>query len=151
MNNLFLQRMTSLKYALLLCIVAAGFAGCEEQAIGYLQTDNALYVPDRMDIRLTLDEELDAYRIYNVAPWVSPKMQGVIGTSPIYFEIAGVESTDGDPEMFRSLLTIRGGGRMEFPLVSDIPVGEYRISVRICNEGHSRILENAFTFIVKEK
>lgn len=54
------------------------------------------------------------YRIYNVAPWVSPKMQGVIGTNPIRYEIAGVESADGDAEMFRSLLTVRGGGRMEF-------------------------------------
>lgn len=91
------------------------------------------------------------YRIYNVAPWVSPKMQGVIGTNPIRYEIAGVESADGDAEMFRSLLTVRGGGRMEFPLVSDITPGEYRISIRVSNEGHSRVLENIFTFNVKEK
>ena len=99
----------------------------------------------------SFDEELDAYRIYNVAPWVSPKMQGVIGTNPIRYEIAGVESADGDAEMFRSLLTVRGGGRMEFPLVSDITPGEYRISIRVSNEGHSRVLENIFTFNVKEK
>ena len=53
--------------------------------------------------------------------------------------------------MFRSLLTVRGGGRMEFPLVSDITPGEYRISIRVSNEGHSRVLENIFTFNVKEK
>lgn len=133
------------------CLLVAGFAGCSEPQIGYLQTVNAVYVPDRMDIRLVLDEELDAYRIYNVAPWVSPQMQGVIGTNPIRYEIAGVESPDGDAAMFRALLTIRGGGRMEFPLVSDIPPGEYRISVRVSNEGHSRTLENIFTFDVKEK
>lgn len=132
-------------------LLLALLGGCTDQQIGYLQTGNAVYVPDRMDIRLVLDEELDAYRIYNVAPWVSPKMQGVIGTNPIRYEIAGVESADGDAAMFRALLTIRGGGRMEFPLVSDIPPGEYRISIRVSNEGHSRILENIFTFNVKEK
>lgn len=148
MNNNPMKRITRI---FLGCLLFAGLAGCSDQEIGYLQTVNAVYVPDRMDIRLVLDEELDAYRIYNVAPWVSPKMQGVIGTNPIRYEIAGIESADGDAEMFRSLLTVRGGGRMEFPLVSDITPGEYRISIRVSNEGHSRVLENIFTFNVKEK
>ncbi len=126
-------------------------AACSEQEIGYMQTENAVYIPDSMDIRLILDEELDAYRIYNVAPWVSPKLQGVIGTNPISYAVEEVESPDGDAEMFRALLTIRGGGHMEFPLVSDIPVGEYHISVRVSNEGHSHVLKNIFTFNVKER
>lgn len=147
MNN----PMKRIAWIFLGSLLIAGIAGCSDQEVGYLQTDNAVYVPDQMDIRLILDEELDAYRIYNVAPWVSPMMQGVIGTEPIRYEIEKVESTDGNAEMFRSLLTVRGGGRMEFPLVSDIVPGEYRISIRVSNEGHSRILENIFTFNVKEK
>ena len=127
------------------------FCACTEQPVGYLQTDNAVYVPNHMDIRLVLDEDLDAFRIYNVAPWVSPKMQGVIGTNPISYEIVGVESEDGDADMFRHLLVIRGGGRMEFPLVSDIPPGEYRVSVQVSNEGYTQVLNNIFTFNVKER
>ncbi len=132
-------------------LAAVFLMSCTEQEIGYMQTGNAVYVPDNMDIRLVLDEELDAYRIYNVAPWVSPKLQGVIGTHPMTYAIEGVESPDGDADMFRALLTIRGGGHMEFPLVSDIPVGEYHVSVRVSNEGHSQVLKNIFTFHVKER
>lgn len=140
--------MKSIKIALFVCLVAA-LGGCEKPRVGYLETDNAVYTPDRMDIRLVLDEELDAYRIHNVAPWVSPKIQGLIGTSPLKFEIIGVTSATGDAEMFRSLLTIRGGGRMEFPLVSDITPGEYVVSIRVWNEGSSRSLKDVFTFVVK--
>ncbi len=133
------------------CIAAVAAMACSKQETGYMQTGNAVYIPNEMDIRLILDENLDAYRIYNVAPWVSPKLQGVIGTNPMTYAIEKVESPDGDAEMFRALLTIRGGGHMEFPLVSDIPVGEYIVSVRVSNEGHSHVLNNIFTFHVKEK
>lgn len=130
-----------------ICFIA--LSGCSEQEIGYMQTENAKYDPAMMDIRLVLDEELDAYRIFNVAPWVSPKIQGVVGTNPMIFQIEDVVSEDGDAEMFKALLTVRGGGRMEFPLVSDIPAGKYVVSLRVSNEGHTHILKNVFTFNVK--
>lgn len=129
--------------------MAVAFCSCNDQKVGYLETENAVYVPNTLDIRLVLDEVLDAYRIYNVAPWVSPKMQGIIGTSPMNFEIADVTSPTGNAEMFRSLLVIRGGGRMEFPLVSDITPGEYHVSVRVSNEGYSSVLTDIFVFVVK--
>ncbi len=131
------------------CAILFLFIACSEQEIGYLQTENAVYEPAEMDIRLVLDEELDAYRIFNVAPWVSPKLQGVVGTHPMTYEIESVSSIDGNAEMFKALLTVRGGGRMEFPLVSDIPAGEYVVSLRISNEGQSHVLKNIFTFNVK--
>ena len=137
----------------ILIAVMAGMAvlfGCQDVTVGYLQTENAVYVPDSMKIRLTLDETLDAHRMYNLSPWVSPKMQGVIGTNPLLFEIDEVKATEGgNADMFRSLLKIRGGGRMEFPLISDIPAGRYFVSVRVYNEGYSNIVKDAFTFIVQ--
>lgn len=141
-----------MKTYLLLTLIAGVLAlgGCHDVKVGYLQADKAVYVPDSMFIRLTLDEDLDAYRMHNVAPWVTPKIQGVIGTEPLFYEIERVRASEGaDAEMFRHLLTIRGGGRMEFPLISDIPKGRYLVSVRIYNEGYSAVVRDAFTFIVK--
>lgn len=125
-------------------------SGCQKQQIGFMEVVNASYLPDSMYIRLTLDDELDAYRIYNVAPWVSPKLQGVIGTNVISYVVEHVVSEDGDAEMFKRLVSVRGGGRIEFPLVSDIPAGKYVVSLRVTNEGHSALLKDIFTFIVKE-
>ncbi|MEG2276293.1 MAG: hypothetical protein RSC80_00455 [Odoribacter sp.] len=113
-------------------------AGCHEVTVGYLQTKNAMYVPNTMKIRLVLDENLDAFRIH-----------GVIGTGPLLYEIEEVKATEGgNAELFRHLLRIRGGGRMEFPLVSDITAGHYTVSVRVYNEGYSEIIKDAFTFEV---
>lgn len=131
-------------------LIGMACLGCHKSDIGYLQTENAKYVPDTMVIRLVLDEDLDAFRIHNVSPWVSPKMQGVIGTAPIDFEISDVKSTEGgNVPLFKHLLSVRGGGRMEFPLVSDITPGRYTVSLRISNEGNSTVVNDAFTFIVK--
>lgn len=140
--------MKILKIAFFALFVLA-LSGCNNQKVGYLETENGVYVPNTMDIRLVLDDELDIFRIANAAPWVSPRIQGVIGTEPIQFEIVNVTSDTGDAEMFRALLSIRGGGRMVFPLVSDITPGEYRVSIRISNEDHSGVLNEVFTFVVK--
>lgn len=46
----------------------------------------------------------------------------MIGTSPIEFEVVEVEATEGgNAELFRHLVNVRGGGRMEFPLISVLP------------------------------
>lgn len=123
--------------------------GCHDMTPGYLETGNAQYVPDTMIIRKELDPLLDAYRKMNNAPWVSPKMQGIDGTSPVLFDIVDVTSKDGDAALFKSLLDIRGGGRMEFPLKASVPAGRYVVSVRVSNEGFSEVVPDIFTFIVK--
>ena len=128
---------------ILMAITGTMLMSCHDTTEGYLKTDSARYVPDTMEIRLQLDETLDAY-------WVSPKLQGVIGTSPIEFEVVEVEATEGgNAELFRHLVNVRGGGRMEFPLISDITPGRYRVSLRVFNEGYSHIVKDVFTFIVK--
>lgn len=81
-------------------------------------------------------------------PWTTARIEGVLGTEPIQYSIAGVTSEDGDAEIFRHELTIYGGGRMELPFNCKAPKGKYRVSILVENEGYSDVLENAFTFII---
>lgn len=136
------------KYLVITGVILAGW-GCHTPTPGYLETGNAQYVPDTMIIRKQLDPIKDAYRKMNNAPWVSPKCQGVDGTAPVLFEVVDVTSADGDANLFKSLLNIRGGGRMEFPLQAAVPVGRYIVTVRVSNEGYSHIIPEVFTFIVE--
>lgn len=135
---------------ILMLLLGGLITGCHDITEGYLMTDNAKYTPDSMEIRLVLDETLDAYRMHNLSPWVSPKLQGVIGTTPIEYEVVDVKATEGgNAELFQHLVTVRGGGRMEFPLISDITPGRYTVSLRVFNEGYSNVINDVFTFIVK--
>ena len=136
------------KYLVLIGVILVWW-GCHNPTPGYLETGNAQYEPDTMIIRKELDPLKDAYRKMNNAPWVSPKCQGVDGTAPVLFEIVDVTSEDGDAAMFKSFLNIRGGGRMEFPLKVSVPVGHYVVSVRVSNEGYSKVIPDVFTFIVE--
>lgn len=139
------------KYTLIiLCLLGGWMAGCHDVTEGYLITDNAMYTPDTMEIRLVLGETLDAYRMHNLSPWVSPKLQGVIGTTPIEYEVVEVKATEGgNAPLFKHLVSVRGGGRMEFPLISDITPGRYTVSLRVFNEGYSHVINDVFTFIVR--
>lgn len=67
---------------ILMAITGTMLMSCHDTTEGYLKTDSARYVPDTMEIRLQLDETLDAYRMHNMAPWVSPKLQGVTALLP---------------------------------------------------------------------
>ena len=88
-------------------------------------------------------------------PWLSTKIQGVLGTQPMYVEIENVVSESGDETgaaAMRELLTVRGDGMFNLPLnVSSIPVGRYKISLNIYNEGYSQDVNDVFTIIVVNK
>lgn len=88
-------------------------------------------------------------------PWLSTKIQGVLGTQPMYMEIKDVVSESGDEAgaaAMRELLTVRGDGMLILPIdVSSIPVGRYKVSLNIYNEGYSQNVENVFTIIVIEE
>lgn len=123
---------------------------CHQTKIGYLKTEGASYLPDSTIIRTVLDPQLDKARIANQAPWVSSNLQGVLGTPPIVYRIVNVNSPDnGDADLFRQELVIRGNGVMLVPLVPKSPKGHYVVSIEISNEDHSQILEDAFTFIIE--
>lgn len=123
---------------------------CHQTKIGYLKTEGASYLPDSTIIRTVLDPQLDKARIANQAPWVSSNLQGVLETPPIVYRIVNVNSPDnGDVDLFRQELVIRGNGVMLVPLVPKSPKGHYVVSIEISNEDHSQILEDAFTFIIE--
>lgn len=125
--------------------------GCNDVKIGYLNADGAEYAPAEMTIPKEIDATYPNYyvRIQYESPWVTSIIQGVLGTSPIRYEIADVKASDGgDADMFKSELVMGGVGRMEVPLYPESPAGKYVISVKIYNESYSHILEDAYTFTI---
>ena len=134
----------------ILSVMYLGFVSCDEKE-GYLVTENAVYEPDSMIVRLTPDPELDAVRIENKAPWQSLAMQGYEGTERIDFSVESVTSTLGEEAAatFMQELAMSGGGVMRYPFEGKSPAGRYTVSVRLTGPGHSRVVEKAFTFILK--
>ena len=57
----------------------------------------------------------------------------------------------GDAEVFKKELKVRGGGIMEVPFVPESPNGRYTVSLRVDAEEYSAIIENAFTFVIRQK
>ena len=110
-------------------------AACEKQTTGYLEAEDAVYDPDSLVIRKVLDATLDADRIKRQYPWVSPPMQGVLGTYPFSYEIAGVHSTDGDVNSFLQAVKLRGDSSFEIPLEGNVAPGKYVIDISISNRG----------------
>lgn len=134
---------------LLALLLVLSFQACEKVKVGYLKADNAEYSPNELTVRKTPDPVIDAVRIANESPWVTVKIQGVLGTDPLYYEITGVKATEGgDEEAFMKEVTIRGGGIMELPLQNSVPPGKYLVSLKVHNEDYSALLPDRFTFIV---
>lgn len=135
---------------LLLLLVALSFQACEKVKVGYLKTDEAEYVPNQLVIRKTPDPVLDAVRIANNSPWVTIRIQGILGTQPFFYEVAGVNASEGgNAEAFMKEISVRGAGIMELPLYHSVPEGKYTVTLKVRNEGHSAILEEIFTFVIQ--
>lgn len=123
---------------------------CHKTKIGYLKTSEASFAPDTMIIRKVPDPLLDQERIKNNAPWVTPRLQGVLGTAPINYRLLKVEASEGgNAEIFRQELRVRGIGVMEVPLTFQAPPGRYRISLEAYNEDYTSDMNDIFTFIVE--
>ena len=76
--------------------------GCQDMKVGYLKAENAGYLPNELEVKKTLDPVEDAVRMANEAPWVTQKIQGVLGTSPLSFEFVSVKASEGgDAEVFK--------------------------------------------------
>lgn len=139
-----------MKRYLLLAIVVCLLVACHKVPIGYLETENAVYVPDSMVIRLEPDPLLDYTRILYKADWVSTKIQGVLGTAPIIYSIIDVRAEGGgDAEAMKAVCTINGSGTFDIPYEHHVPVGRYIMSVGISNDGYAYELKDAFTIIVE--
>lgn len=91
-------------------------------------------------------------RIKYDIPWVTSPMEMVLGTQPMVYSIADVKNENPEnAKLFWESLTIMGGGRMYVAYDVKAPVGRYVVSVRIENEGQTRVLNDVFTFILGEE
>lgn len=142
-----LQKMKSI-YTLFFLVVALW--SCHDVKVGYLKADKAEYDPSSIVVRKVLDPIEDEIRIQNETNWVSPKIQGVLGTNPLNYELIDVKATaGGDGELFKKEVIVRGAGVMELPLHTTLPKGNYLVSLRVYNEDYSADIADAFTFIVE--
>lgn len=129
---------------------------CHDMKVGYLKTENAVYVPDTVVAYQEVDEEYDPHAVDN-SPWTSMAIQGVAGTVPITYEFYDVQATDGgDANAFRQAVK-DGNVRLQGSLIQmflagakQVPEGRYTVSLKVCNEDHEAILPSVFTFIVKK-
>ena len=140
-----------MKYCfILICMIS--FVSCHKVTVGYLETENAEYTPNKMEIPRVedLDKFANATRIKNNAPWVTQPIQGVAGTEPIFYTIEEVVASEGgDATLFKQELKIIGNGSFYYPLEHQAPAGEYVVSIRVTNEGYNHVLKNVYTFVVK--
>lgn len=140
-------------YVILVILLSCGWWGCHDITVGYLRTENALYLPDTMEVRRVLDPNRspDNVMITSGADWASNQISGVDGTAPITYEITGVVAKDGgDADLFMEQVRVIGGGRFYFPS-KDIkaPNGTYTLSIRVSNPGYSAELKDIFTIVIK--
>lgn len=139
-----------MKHILFILFAFVLLSACHKTKVGYLKTSGASFVPDTLVIRQVPDPVEDAVRIANNSPWVTPRLQGVLGTAPINYRLLDVRATDGgDAEVFRGELTVRGIGVMEVPLRFAAPKGRYIVSLEAYNEDHTSAMNEIFTFIVE--
>ena len=131
-----------MKYILSIIICLALFS-CHDVKVGYLETEAAQYNPNVLEVTKSQDAN-DPLHV------VSPLIEGVEGTQPIYITIRQVTTTDGDKVAFLKEITVRGNGAFDIPVFNNIPAGTYQISLQVENEDYSDILEDIFTIVVKE-
>ena len=124
-------------------IICLALFSCQDVKVGYLETEVAQYNPNVLEVT----KSQDANEPLHV---VSPPIEGVEGTQPIYITIRQVTTTDGDKVAFLKEVTVRGNGAFDIPVYNNIPAGTYQISLQVENEDYSDILEDIFTIVVKE-
>ena len=107
--------------------------------LGVIQDDWNIVRQDRMRLKVK-------------APWVTNQIQGVIGTAPIQYSLYDVTATNGgDAEVFKKELKVRGGGILEMPFLPESPNGRYTVSLKVEAEEYSAIIENVFTFVIRQR
>ena len=134
--------------------IAVAVAACNTMPVGFLRTEGASFSPDTLNVYHNPHSSTPRYNDHR--PWVSYRIQGVAGTNPINFELAGVKATEGgDAEKFKALaqkglLKVDGGMIvLMHEGVAELPnSGRYTLSLRVYNDGHSQTISDVYTIIV---
>lgn len=146
-------------------------AACHDEDVSFLDASALNYPINSMTViaGLTLDDTLIMKpaaspweqpsfpykkRIKNNAPWVAQGFYGgtVEGVRPLIVTLESVKATGekANADILKEELTIVGEGRLELPLYTKVPVGEYLLSIRVANIAGYEVVENIFTIIVTE-
>ncbi|WP_141560882.1 hypothetical protein [Butyricimonas sp. Marseille-P3923] len=85
-------------------------------------------------------------------PWTTATIGQILGTEPMRYYLESVRSDRGEEaaEDFASHVQVVGGGRIYVGMQVDSPAGNYFVSLRVENEGHSAVLQDVFKFILKD-
>lgn len=134
--------------------IAMAVAACNTMPVGFLRTEGASFSPDTLNVYHNPHASTPRYNDHR--PWVSYRIQGVAGTNPINYELAGVKATEGgDAEKFKALaqkglLKVDGGMIvLMHEGVAELPnSGRYTLSLRVYNDGHSQTISDVYTIIV---
>ena len=138
-----------MKQLVFIIFVFVAFMACDETKVGYLEVDEASYDPNTMIIQKNPNAEEEADRIERKYPWVSSQIQGILGTFPIHYAIAGVHTSDGDVESFNKEVKLRGDSCFEVPFENSVKKGTYYIDVNIYNRGYSCVRDSLFVIVVE--
>jgi lipoprotein len=85
-------------------------------------------------------------------PWTTSTIGQILGTEPMRYYLESVRSDRGEEAAkdFASYVQVVGGGRIYVDMQVDSPAGNYWVSLRVENEGHSAVLRDVFKFILKD-
>ena len=138
-----------------LLALTLALTACHRMDVGYLKTADASFSPDTVYVYRSIDPMSE--RAINGSPWTSTRIQGVSGTAPINYSYVSVKASDGgNAESFNAivkdgLVVIQGGLIQLFQKgAAQLPDGKYTLTIRVSNEDHEAILQDVFTFVVKE-
>ena len=100
---------------------------------------------------LAAEKEKMERQIAELSPWTTSTIEQLLGTEPLTYSLVSVRSENGQEaaDDFTKYLTVIGGGRMYVDPKVDSPIGKYHVTMEVSNEGHSAILTDIFTFILK--
>lgn len=137
----------------LVVTVVVGVVGCREVTVGYLNTEFAEYGPDSLVVKQVLDpgDPADQKRMEQEMPWQSAGVEGIQGTFPMYYRIAGVYGGTGEalPVEIAGQFHVAGKGKIEIGWDHTLPVGVYQIDLEVSNEGYTRVIGKIFRVIVE--
>lgn len=151
-----MKRNKILTHAFLLVLVLLSLGACHKVPVGFLKADNAEFVPKILSVYRTPHPSTP--RASNNAPWVSTRIQGVAGTNPINYEYVSCKVANGaDLDKFTQAVE-KGylkvdGGLVQFYQegVAMVPNGDYTITLRVYNDGHSKTLEDILIIRVEDE